>query len=157
MTAYLTIRAAMGPVAGTLDPYEALTGVLVVPFGAALGALLARWVRWLVAVPVTMFLLATFTWLNANQGGYGGWFLPVVLFSGPDWPARPSRLHVPYLLAAIALLAALTLLRHGPRPVPVAAALTAAAAAVPSSTSCASPPTTRHARNGCPPRSAGTT
>ncbi|GLW98653.1 hypothetical protein [Microtetraspora sp. NBRC 16547] len=131
MIGYLLARLAMGPVAGVFDPYEALGGVLAVPFAAALGAMLGRWVPWLVAVPATAFLIGAFTWLNGNQSGYGGWFLPVVLFHGPDWPQRPSALHVVYLLAAIALFATLALLRHGVRPVRLVAALAAAAVAVP--------------------------
>ncbi|MFD8564238.1 hypothetical protein ACFV1N_43810 [Streptosporangium canum] len=131
MTGYLLVRWGMGPVAGVFDPYEALGGVLAVPFAAALGAMLARWAPWLVAVPVAAFLIGAFTWLNGNQSGYGGWFLPVVLFHGPDWPQRPSALHAVYLLAAVALLAALTLLRHGVRPARLVAALAAAAVAVP--------------------------
>ncbi|MEU9834060.1 hypothetical protein AB0D67_21270 [Streptosporangium sp. NPDC048047] len=131
MALYLAARLAMGPVAGTFDPYEALAGVLAVPFAAGLGAVLGRWAPWPVAVPAAVFLLGAFTWLNGNQGGYGGWFLPVVLFHGPDWPARPSGLHVPYLVAAVVLFAALALLRHGVRPARLAAAVTAAAVAVP--------------------------
>lgn len=131
MLCYLLARLAMGPVAGIFDPFEALGGVLAVPFAAALGAMLGRWTPWLVAVPVAGFLIGAFTWLNSQQSGYGSWFLPVVLFHGPDWPQRPSVLHVVYLLAAIALFAALALLRHGARPVRLIAVLTAAAVTVP--------------------------
>ncbi|MFB9880470.1 hypothetical protein ACFFMN_21205 [Planobispora siamensis] len=131
MAVYLAVRLATGPAAGVLDPYEALAGVLAVPFAAALGALLGRWVPSLVAVPVTAFLLAFLTFLNSNQSGYGDWFLPVVPFHGPDWPARPSGLHAVYLVAAVALFATVALLRHGARPVRVVTALTAAAVAVP--------------------------
>ncbi|GGS49268.1 ABC transporter [Planobispora rosea] len=131
MAAYLAVRLATGPAAGVFDPYEALAGVLAVPFAAALGALLGRWAPALAAVPVTAFLLAFLTFLNTHQSGYGDWFLPVVLFHGPDWPARPSGLHVVYLVAAVALFAAVALLRHGARPVRVVAALAAAAVAVP--------------------------
>ncbi|MEV0202358.1 hypothetical protein, partial [Nonomuraea sp. NPDC050691] len=127
MALYLAIRASMGPVAGTLDPFEALAGVLAVPFAAALGALLARWVRWAVAAPLAVFLVGAFTYLNGNQSGYGDWFLPVVLFHGPDWPGRPSGLHVLYLVAAGALMAALALLRHGRRPARLVAVVAAAA------------------------------
>ncbi|MEU6741039.1 hypothetical protein [Streptosporangium sandarakinum] len=131
MALYLAARLAMGPVAGTFDPYEALAGVLAVPFAAGLGAALGRWAPWPVAVPAAAFLLGVFTLLNGNQSGYGGWFLPVVLFHGPDWPARPSGLHVLYLVAAVTLFAAAALLRHGIRPARLAAAVTAAAVAVP--------------------------
>ena len=131
MAVYLLTRLTMGPVAGVFDPFEALAGVLAVPFAAALGAALGRWTPWLVTVPVAAFLLAAFTYLNSNQSGYGDWFLPVVLFHGPDWPARPSALHLVYLLAAVALLAALALLRHGIRPFRLVTALTAVAVAVP--------------------------
>ncbi|MEU5867012.1 hypothetical protein ABZ815_37955 [Nonomuraea sp. NPDC047529] len=131
MVVYLPVRLAMGPVAGVFDPYEALGGVLAVPFAAALGAMLGRWAPWLVAVPVTAFLIGAFTWLNSQQSGYGGWFLPVVLFHGPDWPQRPSALHAVYLLASVALFAALALLRHGARPVRLVAALAAVAVVVP--------------------------
>ncbi|GAA3139831.1 hypothetical protein [Nonomuraea roseoviolacea] len=131
MALYLVIRAFMGPVAGRLDPFEAVAGVLAVPFAAALGAVLARWVRWAVAAPLAVFVVGAFTYLDGNQSGYGGWFLPVVLFHGPDWPGRPSGLHVVYLVAAVALMGALALLRHGPRPARVVAAVAAAAVAVP--------------------------
>ncbi|GII00255.1 hypothetical protein [Planobispora takensis] len=131
MAAYLVVRLVTGPAAGVFDPYEALSGVLAVPFAAALGALLGRWAPSPVAVPVTAFLLAFLTFLNSNQSGYGDWFLPVVPFHGPDWPARPSGLHAVYLAAAAVLFAAVALLRHGARPVRVVAALTAAAVAVP--------------------------
>ncbi|RJL35521.1 hypothetical protein D5H75_01580 [Bailinhaonella thermotolerans] len=131
MLCYLLARLAMGPVAGAFDPFEAVGGVLAVPFAAALGALLGRWTPSLVAVPAAAFLIGALTWLNSQQGGYGSWFLPVVLFHGPDWPQRPSVLHAVYLLAAIALFAALALLRHGAGPVRVIAVLTAAAVTVP--------------------------
>ncbi|GAA0939172.1 hypothetical protein [Nonomuraea longicatena] len=131
MTGYLLARSAMGPVAGVFDPYEALGGVLAVPFASALGAMLGRWTPGLVAVPVAAFLIGAFTWLNGQQSGYGSWFLPVVLFHGPDWPQRPSASHVVYLLAAVVLFAALALLRHGARPVRLVMALAAAAVAVP--------------------------
>ncbi|MFI6597451.1 hypothetical protein ACIBHX_14450 [Nonomuraea sp. NPDC050536] len=131
MIGYLLARFAMGPVAGVFDPFEALGGVLAVPFAATLGAMLGRWTPWLVAVPVIAFLIGAFTWINSQQSGYGSWFLPVVLFHGPDWPQRPSALHAIYLLASVALFAALALLRHGARPVRLVAALTAAAVAVP--------------------------
>ncbi|WP_433356714.1 hypothetical protein ACQP25_21250 [Microtetraspora malaysiensis] len=90
MAAYLLVRQAMGPVAGVFDPFEAIGGVLAVPFAAALGVLLGRWAPRPVAVPLTVFLIGAFTWLNGQQSGYGGWFLPVVLFHRPDWPPRPS-------------------------------------------------------------------
>ncbi|WP_433258089.1 hypothetical protein ACQPYK_22420 [Streptosporangium sp. CA-135522] len=130
MIGYLLARLAMGPAAGVFDPYEALSGVLAVPFAAALGAMLGRWTPWLVAVPVAAFLIGAFTWLNSQQSGYGSWFLPVVLFHGPDWPQRPSGLHAVYLLADVALFAALALLRHGARPVRLIAVLAAAAVTV---------------------------
>ncbi|WP_214322698.1 hypothetical protein [Nonomuraea sediminis] len=131
MTGYLLARLAMGPVAGVFDPYEALAGVLAVPFAAALGAMLGRWTPWLVTVPVAAFLIGLLTYINSQLGGYGGWFLPVVLFNGPDWEQRPSGSHAVYLLACVALFATLALLRHGARPVRLVAALTAAAVAVP--------------------------
>ncbi|WP_433425315.1 hypothetical protein ACQP1V_20400 [Microtetraspora malaysiensis] len=127
MAAYLLARQAMGPVAGVFDPFEAIGGVLAVPFAAALGALLGRWAPRPVAVPLAVFLIGAFTWLNGQQSGYGGWFLPVVLFHRPDWPPRPSAEHVVYLVAAVALFAALALLRHG-RTWPRLAAAGAAAA-----------------------------
>ncbi|WP_433226488.1 hypothetical protein [Microtetraspora malaysiensis] len=43
MAAYLLARQAMGPVAGAFDPFEAIGGVLAVPFAAAFGVLLGRW------------------------------------------------------------------------------------------------------------------
>ncbi|GII90730.1 hypothetical protein [Sinosporangium siamense] len=131
MALYLAVRAATGPVAGTLDPYEALAGVLAVPYSAALGVLLARWVRQAIAAPVTVFLVGALTWLNGNLSGYGDWFLPVVLFHGMDWPGRPSGLHVVYLVAATVLMVALALLRHGIRAGRLVAAVTAGVIAVP--------------------------
>ncbi|WP_433226490.1 hypothetical protein [Microtetraspora malaysiensis] len=83
-----------------------------------------------VAVPLAVFLIGAFTWLNGQQSGYGGWFLPVVLFHRPDWPPRPSAEHVVYLVAAAALFAALALLRHGRTWPRLAAAGAAAAVAV---------------------------
>ncbi|GII82395.1 hypothetical protein Ssi03_03850 [Sphaerisporangium siamense] len=130
MGGYLLARTLMGPVAGAFDPWEALGGVLVVPFAAALGAALARWAPWPVMVPVAALTIGALVYFNSWRGGYGGWFLPVVLFDAPDWPPRPSALHVLYLLAATVLLTVLVRLRHERTRTSVIAGPAAAAVAV---------------------------
>ncbi|MFI6482728.1 hypothetical protein ACIBH1_32690 [Nonomuraea sp. NPDC050663] len=115
MAAYLAIRWYTGPVAGVFALWDAVDAIIAVGAAAALGALLGRWTPWLVAVPTAAFTLGALIYFNGNQGGYGGWFLPIVLFHGPDWPARPSGLHTLYLMAAIVACSCAALARHSSR------------------------------------------
>jgi hypothetical protein len=124
--AYVAIRSAQGPSAGTFDAVEVLGGIAAVAAAGALGAALGRWLPSLVAGPVVIAVLGLLTLLNRNLGGFGGWFLPVVLNRGPDWGTRPAGPHLLYLLAVATLLTALALLRSRVRP----AALTVATAAL---------------------------
>ncbi|MYV96803.1 hypothetical protein [Streptomyces sp. SID3343] len=115
---YLTIRHAQGDVAGRIDWYEPLALVAATALAAAGGAALARWLPSLIAGPIAVVLLAMATLLNRNRpdldafGGFGSWFLPVVLRQRPDWPGRPSGLHVLYLAACLVLFLTVALLRH---------------------------------------------
>ncbi|TCO60738.1 hypothetical protein [Actinocrispum wychmicini] len=128
---YLVIRVAQGPVAGRLDVLEVLTGIAAVAATAALGVAVGRWFPGLVAGPVVLVLLVLATLMNRNLGGYGGWFLPLVLHNGPGWPERPAGTHLGYLIACVALFGSLALLRHRIRVVRLGVALLAVAVAVP--------------------------
>ena len=138
--AYLAIRLAQGPSAGTFDPLEALGGVAAVAAAGAFGVALGRWLPGLFAGPVLIALLGLLTLLNRNLGGFGGWFLPLVLHRGPDWGVRPAGTHLMYLVAGGTLLTTLAMLRHRFRPAELAVAigalaLTAAAGTAASATS----------------------
>lgn len=126
----LAIRVGQGPVAGRFDAFEALAGIAAVTLAAALGVALARWLPGLIVGPVVLLGLALVTLLNRNLSGVGGWFLPLVLHHGVDWPQRPSALHLAYLVAGSVLLTAVALLRHRRRPVRLVAAAVAVGIAV---------------------------
>jgi hypothetical protein len=129
--AYLAIRLAQGPVAGSPDPFELLAIVAATALAAALGVALARWAPSLLAAPVVVVGIAMLTLLNRNLGGFGDWFLPLDLHHDPDWPARPAGLHLLYLLAGVVLCWALALLHHRPRPLRIGLAVAALAVALP--------------------------
>ncbi|WP_439674329.1 hypothetical protein [Embleya sp. MST-111070] len=133
---YLAVRRVQGNVAGRLDPFEPLALVAATALAAVLGVVLARWLPSLIATPIVVVVLALATLLNRNRpelgfGGFGAWFLPIVLRQRPDWPSRPSALHLVYLVAAVVACCALALLRHGRRPGRLAVLGVALAVAVP--------------------------
>lgn len=125
--AYGVVRLAQGPSAGTFDATEILGGIAAVATAAALGVALARWLPGLFAGPVVIAVIGLLTLLNRNLGGFGGWFLPLVLNRGPDWGVRPAAMHLAYLVAGGILLTAVALLRHGVRLAWLAVSVTALA------------------------------
>ncbi|GAA0253729.1 hypothetical protein [Cryptosporangium japonicum] len=115
IAAYLVLRIAQGSVGGHLDGFEVACGVTVAALAAPLGVALGRWVPSLVAAPLVLFALMLLTLLNRNLGGFGGWFLPLVLIRTTDGPARPSELHLVYLVAVGVAGVGVALLRHRSR------------------------------------------
>jgi hypothetical protein len=138
----LVIRQVQGPAAGRFDACEALAGVAVAALAAAVGVALGRWAPSLIVVPVVI-LLWLFTLVADQLGEYGGWFLPVIPDFEPDWGSRPSGRHLVYLSALVVLLGAVSLLRHGLRPVRAVALLVALAIAVPAAATAGTPPMMR--------------
>ncbi|MEO3809529.1 hypothetical protein ABGB17_11065 [Sphaerisporangium sp. B11E5] len=111
--------------AGRLDVYELCGGVAAVALAAALGVALGRWIPHPMAPLVAIFLLGM-----AMIVGAGGRLLPVVfVWDMPVHLSRPSGLHVVYVCALVVLAGAAALLRYGPRPARVTAAVTALAVA----------------------------
>ncbi|MEV0974234.1 hypothetical protein [Microtetraspora glauca] len=127
---HLLVVSLSDTAAGRPDIYEALGGVALAALAATAGAALGRWTPWLIMPPILIFTVA-FTMLGNSRGEYGGWFLPVIPGHSVEWGPRPTGPHLAYLIAAAVLLAAVALLRHGPRPVRVVVALAALAVAVP--------------------------
>ncbi|WP_370944117.1 hypothetical protein AB5J62_34100 [Amycolatopsis sp. cg5] len=108
---------------GRFDVTELVTGVVMVALLSAAGVALARWVPVLIAAPLAALVL---TWAMFQFPG--SWLLPVV----PDLKivvdsARPPLWHLLYVAGAFLAIAAVALLRHGPRPGIVVAAGTALA------------------------------
>jgi hypothetical protein len=136
----LAVRTSQGPVAGRFDLLEALAGIVTVALAAAAGVALGRWLPGLIMGPVVILTLAMVTLLNRNLSGIGGWFLPLVLHHGVDWPPRPSATHLAYLAACVVLFTAVALLCHRARPVRLVVTLAAAAVAALSGTIAASSP-----------------
>ncbi|MFC7584923.1 hypothetical protein ACFQYP_15160 [Nonomuraea antimicrobica] len=141
--AYLGIRLLNGPVAGRLDPWEPLTAVAAAMLAAALGVAVGRWARWLIAGPMVVAALGVLIIMNTTNGA-AGWWLPVMQKYRPDWPDRPSGVHLVYVVALAALFAGLALLRHRVRLAPAAALVAGLGVAVPTgAVAAAEPPVTQ--------------
>ncbi|MFI6291317.1 hypothetical protein ACIBEJ_06995 [Nonomuraea sp. NPDC050790] len=139
MGGYLAIRLLAGPAGGRLDVAEPLTAVAVAVLAATLGVAVGRWARWLIAGPIVVAVLGYLIFTNPANG-QAGWLLPVMQEHRPDWPQRPSQLHLVYVLVVAVLFAALALLRNRLRPVPAVAALVAVGVAVPAGAAAVSTP-----------------
>jgi hypothetical protein len=129
--AHLLVRSFMGPVGGRFDPYEVLGAAAVTALAAVLGVALGRWLPWLITGPVAVFVLALVTMVNM-VGEFGGWYWLGIFQHGPEWGDRPSGPHLIYLVAVTAAVGAAAMLKYGPRPARVVAAVAALAVAVPS-------------------------
>ncbi|MEV6862424.1 hypothetical protein AB0M44_15680 [Streptosporangium subroseum] len=127
---YLVIRLLSGPAGGRLDVWEPLTAVSAAMFAATLGVAVGRWARWLIAGPLTVAVLGYLIFQNPFNGA-AGWLLPVMQVHRPDWPDRPSAIHLLYVLALAVALGGLALLKHGVRLAPAVAVVAALAVAVP--------------------------
>ncbi|MER5647705.1 hypothetical protein [Streptosporangium sp. NPDC002524] len=134
---HLVVRLLSGPVAGTLDLYEPLAAVAASAFAAALGVAVGRWLPWLIAGPMVIAALGFLIFQNPANGP-AGWWLPVMQHHYPDWPDRPSGVHLVYVLALVVLAGGIASLRHGIRPAPLVAVVAAVAVAVPAGATAAS-------------------
>ncbi|MCA2229417.1 hypothetical protein [Nonomuraea aurantiaca] len=134
---YLAIRLLSGPAGGRLDVWEPLTSVAAAVLAAALGVAVSRWARWLIAGPLVVAVLGFLIYMNPTNG-QARWLLPVMQVHRPDWPDRPSAVHLVYVLAVAAAFGGIALLRHRVRPAPAAAVVVALAVAVPSGATAAS-------------------
>ncbi|MCG5217484.1 hypothetical protein [Streptosporangium sp. KLBMP 9127] len=130
MGLHLLIHSLAGPVVGRFDPYEPLGAVTATALAAVLGVAIGRWLPWLVAGPLAVFAFALVV-LFTGTGEAGGWWFLVIAQHMPEWGDRPSGSHLVYLLAMTVLVVAVALLRHGPRPLRVGAAVAALAVALP--------------------------
>ncbi|MBB5782677.1 hypothetical protein [Nonomuraea jabiensis] len=128
---YLAIRLLSGPAGGRLDVWEPLTAVAATVLAATLGVAVGRWTRWLIAGPLVVAVLGFLIYMNPTNG-QARWLLPVMQAHRPDWPDRPSALHLVYVLAVAAVFGGIALLRHRVRPAPAVAVVVALAVAVPS-------------------------
>ncbi|MGI5282079.1 hypothetical protein ACQEVF_02000 [Nonomuraea polychroma] len=140
---YLGIRSLSGPAAGRLDLWEPLTAVAAAVFAATLGVAVGRWARWLIAGPMVVAVLGYFIFTN-TQNGAAGWLLPVMQEYRPDWPDRPSGVHVVYVVALAVLFGGIALLRHRARLAPALTVVAALGVAVPTGAiAAAEPPVVR--------------
>ncbi|MET7339538.1 hypothetical protein [Nonomuraea sp. NPDC005650] len=142
MGGYLAIRLLSGPAGGRLDVWEPLTAVAAAVLAATLGVAVGRWSPWLIAGPLVVAVLGFLIFTNPANGP-ARWLLPVMQVHQPDWPDRPSAVHLVYVLAVAAFFGGIALLRHRVRPAPTAVVAVALAVAVPSGAAAAStrPPT----------------
>ncbi|MEU7895203.1 hypothetical protein AB0B45_20370 [Nonomuraea sp. NPDC049152] len=74
------------------------------------------------------------------MNGPAGWLLPVMQDHRPDWPDRPSAVHLVYVLALAVAFGGIALLKHRVRLAPAAAVVVALAVAVPSGAIAAAEP-----------------
>ncbi|WP_433427540.1 hypothetical protein [Nonomuraea sp. CA-141351] len=137
MGGYLVIRLLSGPAGGRLDLWEPLTAVAAAVLAATLGVAVGRWARWLIAGPLVVAVLGFLIFTNPTNG-QARWLLPVMQVHQPDWPDRPSAVHLVYVLAVAAVFSGIALLRHRVRAAPAAAVVVALAVAVPSGATAAS-------------------
>ncbi|WP_433258102.1 hypothetical protein ACQPYK_22455 [Streptosporangium sp. CA-135522] len=136
--AYLLGRLAVsGPVAGRFDLFEALTGMAVAVFAAALGTAAGRWIPSLFAAPLTITFGACLQVTGNALWNYrpgGEWLAPVNLMI--DLPveaaSRPSGWHLTYVAGLAVLLGAVALLKHGTSRGRIIAVIAALVVAVPS-------------------------
>ena len=117
--AFLLWRLAADPVTAP-DPFELLTGPALVALGGCLGVALARWAPSVTVAPVVVVGLAALEFsVNLLIGGseYGGrvkWLAPFVGQHGVarELLIRPTGWHLAYLVALVAVLGCVALLRH---------------------------------------------
>ncbi|SDH83527.1 hypothetical protein [Nonomuraea jiangxiensis] len=134
---YLAIRLLSGPAGGRLDVWEPLTAVAAAVLAATLGVAVGRWSPWLIAGPLVVAVLGFLIYQNPLNG-QARWLLPVMQDHQPDWPDRPSAVHLVYVLAVAAAFGGIALLRHRVRPAPAVAVAAALAVAVPTGATTAS-------------------
>ncbi|MEV4113800.1 hypothetical protein [Nonomuraea sp. NPDC049695] len=137
VTCLLGRWAASGTAAGRPDLFDALTGVGVAAFAAALGTAAGRWVPSLFAGPLTITFGAGLQVMGNILWNYlpgGEWLAPVnPLIDLPLRPAsRPTGWHLAYLAGLAVALGALALRKHGTSRWQLVAAVAALAVAVPS-------------------------
>jgi hypothetical protein len=136
---YLGIRLLSGPAAGRFDLWEPLTAVAAAALAATLGVAIGRWARWLIAGPMVAAVLGYLIFTN-YQNGAAGWLLPVMQTYYPDWPDRPSGVHLVYVVALAVLFGGVALLKHRVRLAPAVAAVAALGVAVPTGAAAAAEP-----------------
>jgi hypothetical protein len=131
LTAARVALLALAPAAGHPNPYELVTGpVLVLLFGA-IGVLVGRLTRSAVVAPLVLLgILALLVVLPLlSGGGTARWFQPAVgegegVFALPapvDLMARPAGAHLAYLAGLAVFVAAVALARGAARSVRVVA------------------------------------
>jgi hypothetical protein len=126
---FLLVRLTQGPVAGQVDVPEALGAVVAVALLVAFGVALGRWAPSLVATPAVLVVLGL--GLSAGPLFLLVWYVPIAAPYEMQVYERPSGPRLAYLIGALALLAALALLRHGRRPVRLGVAAGGLAVALP--------------------------
>lgn len=126
--AHLLVRLTEGPAGGQVDLREVIAAMLAAAVMATFGVALGRWAPSSIAAPAVLGILATGFFVGPLF--LVAWHLPITMpyeiqvFGRPAWP------RLGYLAAALALLVALAMLRHGRRPLRLAVVAAALAAVV---------------------------
>ncbi|MEV7227121.1 hypothetical protein AB0M79_08865 [Polymorphospora sp. NPDC051019] len=116
--------------AGRMNPYELMSGPMVVVLLGALGVLLGQLFRSPFVAPLTLLGLAVATGAYSSPDAPGnpwlGWFLPVAAQRDPmplptHLLARPAAWHLGYLAGVLVLVIVAALFRAGGRRVGAAA------------------------------------
>jgi hypothetical protein len=139
--AHLLVRLTEGPAGGQVDPREVIGAMLAAAVMATFGVALGRWAPSSIAAPAVLGIFAF--------GFFAGplflvaWHLPIVPPYEMRVFGRPALPRLSYLAAALALLAALAMLRHGRRPLRlgIAGAALVAVVAAGIGVAAAAPPT----------------
>jgi hypothetical protein len=126
---YLLIRLAQDSAGGKVDILEVVAAMFAGAIMAVFGVALGRWVPSSIAAPAVLAVLA----IGFSLGPLFlvAWLLPVTPPYEIQIYGRPTGQRLALLVTALALLAALAMLRHGRRPIRLGIAAVALAAVVP--------------------------
>ena len=146
VASHIVLLAALDGAVSHSNPFELVTGPVVVLLGGAIGVLLGRIVRSAIVAPLLTVVFAAIALVlvgGVPSSTDPNWFLPIAPASGgdpllvpPSVPVdlmtRPAGAHLVYLLGLLALASSLALLpgRSRPRPVGVIAVLIAVATTI---------------------------
>jgi hypothetical protein len=126
---HLLVRLTQGPAGGSVEPLELLAAALAAAVMAVTGVALGRWAPSSITAPAVLGVLAIGFFIGPLF--LVAWHLPITAPYETQVFGRPVVPRLFYLTAALALVGALALLRHGRRALRLGVVTIAVAAIVP--------------------------